>query len=721
MNYRNRVTRDSLYNDEEKKKLRPTPSCYTLYAANNDDAKVVVNLLMDASHRSLYEVPYTADSIYDAILQQVSHDKVKFKAVDLRRQLAFYMVRHPYIFESVVAKYNPHKESFLSFVQNMFHGRTMPVSEIVLSVVARMWNIKIAVVTPKGIRKYHREVKSDIWIAFNMMKEDHAHYTATKFDNPNWRPLKGASFKGDIQIIKNTKIAAKSALKGMNDRLANAAIEKYNKVTVKADGLKNQIMACKKSMAIIQEQIDSWTENLSNMESDREQLHQELVNLGVDIDMLKKAKVVFSSEPDQSKSVVGTPSKKQLVTAVEPGRKILDAVKKCLELQTKESEGMPHDRNPSTTDEQAVPVPTPVTKPVPPTPVAKPVPPTPPEKPVPPTPVEKPVPPTPVEKPVPPTPVEKPVPPTPPTPVKKTVPPTPVQVEQPPNESLAVVEVHQESDNTIEDIDDVQESKDVNETARQLLEATAKKFPDLQVIKTVKHVSTSDDRENQESINLKLWDNPTLEELKEQSVQDANVTTAPPTPTTVTPTPTTVTTAPPTPTTVTPAQSNIQVIAGVSNFRSAKLDVSSMAPLPLRIPQPTTDSQSVYLGDVGPINYETTEGIQKSIRWGKVLAKPLRYNCTLCGNAFTQTSDLRQHVEQNCKNNPNKIRIPCRVEGCDRDFSNKQYENEHHHEIHLKKLLYFCKVCQEGFYKHSRLVSHKKANHGPSSTVTKPN
>ena len=40
--------------------------------------------------------------------------------------------------------------------------------------------------------------------------------------------------------------------------------------------------------------------------------------------------------------------------------------------------------------------------------------------------------------------------------------------------------------------------------------------------------------------------------------------------------------------------------------------------------------------------------------------------------------------------------------------TSKHYLKEHVNKIHLKIFSYKCKVCGEGFYKHSKLVIHNK-------------
>ena len=69
----NKIERDAMYTPDEKKKLKPGKDCRLMYAANNKDARKVVNYLSDLSGRILVPCDLTADSMLEAILHQISH------------------------------------------------------------------------------------------------------------------------------------------------------------------------------------------------------------------------------------------------------------------------------------------------------------------------------------------------------------------------------------------------------------------------------------------------------------------------------------------------------------------------------------------------------------------------------------------------------------------------------------------------------------------------
>ena len=112
-----------------------------------------------------------------------------------------------------------------------------------------------------------------------------------------------------------------------------------------------------------------------------------------------------------------------------------------------------------------------------------------------------------------------------------------------------------------------------------------------------------------------------------------------------------------------------------------------------------------------PMWGQTTSGQLISVRWNHKLRGNYSCWCPKCNNPFTQRNDLKRHLESNCSLIPaaQKVRYMCEEPGCTKDFSTKQYRNEHLHQDHLKKFLYVCSVCNKGFYKHVNFHHHKNS------------
>ena len=85
-----------------------------------------------------------------------------------------------------------------------------------------------------------------------------------------------------------------------------------------------------------------------------------------------------------------------------------------------------------------------------------------------------------------------------------------------------------------------------------------------------------------------------------------------------------------------------------------------------------------------------------------------KYFCNNCKRPFTQQESLTRHQQENCPTLGEEGKKKYQCEQCQSHFSSKQYLREHLYEIHLKQFLYYCKSCGKGYYKHCRLIHHKK-------------
>ena len=145
------------------------------------------------------------------------------------------MVKYPEIFEPLCRKhFEENEESYESFVLNFFHGLAYPRLNVVTAVIAKMWNIRVSVVTPRGIYKmYHnsRQKSADLVIVWNGVSGDDSHYSGAKIDNLPWRPIKGLDWAGDVKILSNVKNAAALAEKMCRKRNAKKIFEEYNEVS----------------------------------------------------------------------------------------------------------------------------------------------------------------------------------------------------------------------------------------------------------------------------------------------------------------------------------------------------------------------------------------------------------------------------------------------------------------------------------------------------------
>ena len=286
---KNKVEDDCIYSPNEKKSVRPTKACMAMYAKNNKDAAAVTELLMGDYSRELCHVPVTVYSFCEAFLVQVSHDRHKYKSLELLQQIAFYMVQFPDKCYPIAEKFLQ-ENSYESYIKNVYHGTKYIDVEVVTAVITMMWNLSINVVYPsKGsICFYHDEGEPDIVLVNNEMKEPENYFCSTKPTDSRWRPIKGKDWSNQIKILSNVKNAHATAEKKLRTRLVNHTVSEFNAVTQKIDEMKDELALQADKLKSMQDKIQRWSLNIAKMEGNQGVLRMRLLELGVDVGALKK-------------------------------------------------------------------------------------------------------------------------------------------------------------------------------------------------------------------------------------------------------------------------------------------------------------------------------------------------------------------------------------------------------------------------------------------------
>ena len=87
--------------------------------------------------------------LFNAILQQASHDPVLYTPDHLHHQTAYHMLKNANLFyEYVAQELIDGDESYESYVTNIFNGKIWG-DDLMASAVSHMWNIPISVVSPE--------------------------------------------------------------------------------------------------------------------------------------------------------------------------------------------------------------------------------------------------------------------------------------------------------------------------------------------------------------------------------------------------------------------------------------------------------------------------------------------------------------------------------------------------------------------------------------------
>ena len=96
-----------------------------------------------------FKMPPDGNCLFNAILQQIHHDKEKYTPDHLRRQTALHMLKNTDMFYEYVAhELMDFDESYESYVMNIFNGKIWGDDLMVLAIV-HMFNIPISIVSPE--------------------------------------------------------------------------------------------------------------------------------------------------------------------------------------------------------------------------------------------------------------------------------------------------------------------------------------------------------------------------------------------------------------------------------------------------------------------------------------------------------------------------------------------------------------------------------------------
>ena len=262
-----------------------------MFAKSNKEARKVVDQLFDMKGRKLVPVDVTADSLYDSLLCQISRKKEKYKSYEFRKQIAYFLSKHPEWFAFMLDELNI-EESYESFIMNLCQGLSMPNFKIVCAVVTKMWNVTIDIVTPKGVYKmYHEQKYGEAVLVWNGVKGIDSQFCGSKIDNPNWHPIKGLDWSGDVKNLQNVKAAAVNAEKGFRSRTANKIVNEYNEVTESILTMKETLVQMnsdvtnmEKELKSMKQKIDVFASNVYKMEGKQGVLRLRLIELGVTVD-----------------------------------------------------------------------------------------------------------------------------------------------------------------------------------------------------------------------------------------------------------------------------------------------------------------------------------------------------------------------------------------------------------------------------------------------------
>ena len=287
---KNRVSDDTIYTPAEKKKLKPNKACLAMYGKNNDDANEIVELLIGDYGRQLEHVPVSGHSFYDAFLVQISRDRNKYKNEQLMQQIAYYMVKWPNKFYTLVKPFLREQQSYESYVKNLFFGTQFVDYEVVTAVLTVMWNVSINIVFPGrgSVACYHQCQTPDIVIVCNNQVNPELYFCATRPQNERWRPIKGSDWSNEILNYINVKNAHREGEKKLRERLVNQVLQDFNDVTDAIENMKDKLSDCQDQIQKMMDKASDCSSSLTKLQAEQSVLRAKMIALGVDATKISK-------------------------------------------------------------------------------------------------------------------------------------------------------------------------------------------------------------------------------------------------------------------------------------------------------------------------------------------------------------------------------------------------------------------------------------------------
>ena len=229
---------------------------------------------LDTLGRSPIQVTPGINSPFNAICVQV-FTPGNFNGSMLRHQAVLYMAEFAFFFEPIMATYlKEHKIGYTTYLEKMFTGEIW-CDEFILGAIAKMWNIKITIVSP---------FFSPPWDLFHKGDEPHVilvtnggdfgkvrgvtHFSATKGKGSTWRCVQPETRMGEVVKYSGRAAGSSTAIACNAATAKRIAVEKATAISTEFD----DICAAMKALSIR-----------------KDKLIEEMSQLKMDVDHIKKS------------------------------------------------------------------------------------------------------------------------------------------------------------------------------------------------------------------------------------------------------------------------------------------------------------------------------------------------------------------------------------------------------------------------------------------------
>ena len=221
-------------------------------------------------------VPPDGNCLFNAILQQIHHDKEKYTPDHLRRQTALHMLKHADMFYEYVAhELIDFDESYKSYVINIFNGKIWG-DDLMVSAIVHIFNIPISIVSPemRTVDLFHNVMTQIVIIAnggSSVSRKPTTHFSQTCSIIRGFQ-LSGAGALKDPQIWDGFEEGHKKSFGHFLHHEKEATLTKMHTVRQNVDILHKKIhhlykeaekvKSCKK---VVEYQLESIQQDISNI------------------------------------------------------------------------------------------------------------------------------------------------------------------------------------------------------------------------------------------------------------------------------------------------------------------------------------------------------------------------------------------------------------------------------------------------------------------------
>lgn len=312
----NKITRDCLFSKKERSKIQPNEDCLNMYCLSNSDASKIKKKLLKLG-REPNPINYTGNSLYEAVLKQISHNRYMYTPILLRKQTAFYMAKWPEKLYPIYRDYiKDTDETYESRLWNIYNGRVIG-DELEMSAISLMFGLSITVVTPqRTVRVFHQCDTPDVVLVCNEQTGLNKHYTATKGITDGWKPVTPKNYSQEVKTVSNSSLSLEQAKGHWHEYKSKELIEQYGLLSKKMEKSVAEVELFEDQLLEMIKFRDRARENITAIENKLALLRGQLLCLGMDVQEFSSRRVIRKPPIIDIESAQGESTERENITNI---------------------------------------------------------------------------------------------------------------------------------------------------------------------------------------------------------------------------------------------------------------------------------------------------------------------------------------------------------------------------------------------------------------------